>query len=381
MRSTSASIWYVPAIGDNNLAFLVKAPSSALKAMIEGCPFQLFFGKENEILCIGIKIVDIPDSPLFISTAQVVAEEQSALFKCILEGKFPIFLFNEMDACVAWSEAELEANDCAELHKFIGEQAKLYNGQINDDVLHILDCFEYTVDKERTYHNAHDISTFEIVPKATNWTSNKLYYYGEQNFQKIMINDFKEGKNFENTIWSSLTSVFPSTLFKSPKVKKGNNIRELTDIFAYWEQGVFIIEAKDLSVSQAGYQLKQSKRISNLQKQVEKAIKQLIGAAKAFSRGDTIYDSNGKEISVSREIPPHCIILITEFINSKDWDTLQHQMDDAMKKTGALFHLLDLRELIIILKQSSGKPDLFDLNLIERCKVCYENKLIFVRGK
>ena len=62
-----------------------------------------------------------------------------------------------------------------------------------------------------------------------------------------------EGATFENTIWGALESVFPNTLYKSPRIQHGEKTREFTDVFAYHEYGSFIIKAKDLSVIQAGY--------------------------------------------------------------------------------------------------------------------------------
>lgn len=63
-----------------------------------------------------------------------------------------------------------------------------------------------------------------------------------------------------------------------------------------------------------------------------------------------------------------------------DWDKISNQLIDAIEQTGALFHLLDLREFITLLKQSSGDPKLIDYNLLERCKFFIEKKSVFIRG-
>ena len=51
-----------------------------------------------------------------------------------------------------------------------------------------------------------------------------------------------------------------------------------------------------------------------------------------------------------------------------------------MVQTGAFFHLLDLREFITLLKQSSGDPKLIDYNLMQRCKLFYEKKSVHISG-
>ena len=63
-----------------------------------------------------------------------------------------------------------------------------------------------------------------------------------------------------------------------------------------------------------------------------------------------------------------------------DWSGIAAQLLDAMKETGALFHLLDMREFMTLLKQCSGKPEHIDYNLLERCKLFAEKKNVFIRG-
>ena len=122
------------------------------------------------------------------------------------------------------------------------------------------------------------------------------------------------------------------------------------------------------------------KRLSGIQKQVMKAVKQLVGAVKAFKQESTLFDIKGNKINVDRSIPPHCIVLITELMTCGDWDEITQQMLDATQQTGAFFHLLDLREFIVLLKQSSGDPKLVDYNLMERFKFFTEKKSVFIRG-
>jgi hypothetical protein len=118
-----------------------------------------------------------------------------------------------------------------------------------------------------------------------------------------------------------------------------------------------------------------------VQKQVKKAIAQLIGASKALKNNNAIFDANGKEIIVDRKEPPHCIILITELMHYGDWKEIEIQLFEAMQETGAFFHLLDLREFIALLKGSSGKVELLDYNLMERCKIFVDKQSVFIRSQ
>lgn len=380
MRSETASLWYVPANDGEETAFIIKAPTPTIKALISGCPMQLFFGKRDCYLCIGVQIEDVPGTPLFISGVQIEAEEHNALIQSIKQRVFPIFLFNEMDICFASSSVRIIEEEAFGLLNFIKDETGLYVGPFNEKASETLDCFAVSVDKRSIYPDAQDIPVVRISPEINEWEAHEIYFIGNDSFHKVNISDKMEGKNFENTIWGALESVFPTTLCKSPQVRNGQKVRELTDVFAYYEYGSFLIEAKDLSVIQAGYNKYESKRLAGIQKQVEKAIKQLIGATNVFMRGNAILDGKKHEIIVNRKQPPHCIILIAELMHCGDWTDITNHLIYAMVQTGAFFHLLDLREFITLLKQSSGDPKLIDYNLMQRCKLFYEKKSVHIRG-
>ena len=379
MRSEIASLWYVPANDGNETALIIKAPTPAIKAAILGCPLKLFFGKEDAYLCKAVMIEDVPGSPVVISGVQIEAEEHQALLKSVQQNSFPVFLFNEMDICVASSIIQLNLNDSEKILSFIKSE-KLYSGNFDSLASAVLDCFEYTLDKTLPYQNVHEMDIVDIAPDVGEWKTNKIYFLNQAIAQKTDIAEKDEGEIFERTIWGSLESVFPTTLYKSPKVKIGEKTRELTDVYAYYEYGSFLIECKDLSVIQAGYERNMDKRIGGIQKQIKKALKQLVGATNAFKRGDIILDNVNKAIVVDRSQPPHCIVLITELITSGDWNEIAELLIDAVQQTGAFFHIIDFREFITLLKQSSGDPKLIDYNLMERCKICLEKRSVLIRG-
>ena len=143
-------------------------------------------------------------------------------------------------------------------------------------------------------------------------------FIGFRGYHTITIDDHNEGEMFERAVWASLESVFPLTLYKSPQVKIGDKTRELTDVLAFHEYGSFLIEAKNLSVLQSGFERDQGRRTKGVQKQIKKAIAQLIGASKAVACGERIFDVNGEELKVVRDKPAHCIVLITELMHWGD---------------------------------------------------------------
>jgi len=381
MRSEEASLWYVPANGGDELALLIKAPTSSIKALITGCSLKLLFGRKDNYLCIGVQIWDMPDTPIFISGVQKESEEHRSLMRAFLEREFPIFLFNEMDICLAWTNVRLTETDANSGVAFLGQNLQLYTGPFTAEASHALDCFGYSVDKTHTYPNTCIIPLLEIDTALEQWRTIHNSFAGTHDYHTISIDEKNEGEIFERAIWASLVSVFPATLYKSPQVRVGEKLRELTDVFSFYTYGSFFIEAKDLSVLNAGFHRDQVRRTSGVQKQVKKAITQLIGASKAFKRGEAIFETNGNELHINRTQPPHCIVLITELMHWGNWKEIEDQLVEAMQLTGALFHLLDLREFIALLKGSAGKAELLDYNLIERCKLFVEKRSIFIRSQ
>lgn len=237
------------------------------------------------------------------------------------------------------------------------------------------------MDNTQAYPSVHTIPLVDIPATLGHWRTNHVSFVGFRVHHTITIDDHNEGEMFERAVWSSLESVFPLTLYKSAQVKIGDKTRELTDVLAFYEYGSFLIEAKDLSVLQAGYERDQERRTKGVQKQIKKAIAQLVGASKAITRGDLVFDATGEVLNVVRDKPSHCIVLITELMHWGDWSKVERQLMDAMRSTGSFFHLLDLREFIMLLKGSSGKAPLLDYNLIERCKAFIKNGSMHIRSR
>lgn len=381
MRSEEASLWVVPANAGEELAFLIKAPTSAIKALVAGCRLEILVGRVGAYLCTGARIHDMPDAPMLISGVQKEQEEHDALARLLCERKTPVFLFNEMDACLAWTNMEFSEADASEVATLVGHVSTLYVGPFTKDCSHALDCFCYSSDPSQSYPGASSVPLVSIGPTLEPWRVNHVSYVGLRTHQTITINDSNEGETLERAIWASLESVFPLTLHKSPKVQTGKKVRELTDVLAFHQYGSFLIEAKDLSILQAGYGRNQDRRTRGVQKQVRKAIDQLVGATKAIFRRDRIMDESGVDLNLVRDQPPHCIVLITELMHTGDWSEVEAQLIEASMTTRAFFHLIDLREFITLLKGSSGKAEHLDFHLMQRAEIFAQRGSVHIRSR
>ncbi|WP_149331787.1 nuclease-related domain-containing protein [Halopseudomonas laoshanensis] len=381
MRSEAASLWIVPANEGEEIAILIKAPSSSIKALIAGCTLEFLFGKHNEYLCNGVRIHDMPDAPILISGAQRNNEEHRALLRLLNDLTGPVFLFNEMDVCLAWTNLTITESDASRLKESIGESSSIYTGNFTSDCSHALDCFCYSADQTKTYPGASLIPLELVGPGLEPWRINNNSFIGIRENHSLVIDEKNEGEIFERAIWASLESVFPFNIYKNPKVIIGKKTRELTDILAFHQYGSILIEAKDLSVFQAGFVRDQERRTNGVKKQISKAIKQLIGSINAVKSGSDIFDSRGDSVDIVRDQPFHCIILITEMMHWGEWNEIEKEIVEAMRSTGSFFNLLDLREFITLLKGSSGRAELLDYNLMERCKAFVECGSVHLRSQ
>lgn len=381
MRSEIASTWYVPANGHTEVALLIKAPTTSIKALFAGCKLGLVFGRLDGYLCTGVRIYDIPERPVFISGIQRDIEEHQALREVVSRRAVPVFLFNEMDVCLAWTDAALADADVLAIESIFAPEFNFYTGPFSVAASHALDCFGYTVDSTQEREGVRIIESVEVTPKLEAWTAGHLSFIGDIDRHSILIDSQNEGEVLEKAIWASLISVFGAYLHKSPQVRVGQKTRELTDVMASHEYGTFLIETKDLSVFQAGFDRRQERRTSGVQKQAAKAISQLVGASKCIKRGEEIFDSQGEKIEIVRSVPLHCIVLLTELMHDGDWTAIEAQLVNAMIETGDFFHLVDLSEFVMLLKCSYGKAMRLDYNLIQRCKRFVETKSVHIRSR
>lgn len=381
LRAEEAGIWFVPANFGEEIAVLIKAPSTVLKALLSGCPLGFAFGLRDNYLCRGAHVYDVADAPVFICDVQRHLEEHVSLRRFLIEKQAPLFLFNELDVCVAWSTALVSEDSSKSVINLLSAIEDRYVGDFTPEMSLALDDFCFSIDSTQRFDDTHEIPTIEIAIQHGPWTSNTVSYAGNLDSQKIILDDSEEGAVLEKTVWATLESVFPFDLHRSPCVQVGNKTRELIDVLTSYRYGSFFIEAKDLSIFGTGLDRSRERRTKSVQKQTKKAITQLVGASKAAKRNEKIFDSSGNDIRVIREKPFHCIVLLTELMHEGDWADIVKQLREAIFVTGDFFHILDLQELVMLLKISKGRPELLDYNLMERCKRFIEKETVHIRSR
>lgn len=379
MYSEPAAVWFVPANAGEELAFLIKAPTTCIKALVAGCRMSLVLSSYEGVLCARVRIYDVPGAPVLVCGVARHFEEHESLLRFAKDKASPVFLFNELDASVAWSNALLGEEESKRISNLLAG-SELYTGPYTARESLVLDRFCVSVDPSLSAKICASPIPFEELPVALEgWRSNLISYVGVGTHHDVLVGDPDEGGVFEAAAWASLEGMFTGSIWRAPTVKIGDSERELVDVLAYYPYGTFLIEAKDLAILSAGPTRQRERRVAGTIKQAKKAITQLVGASKAVRRREVVKDAGGRILAPVVTQPMHCIVLLTEMMHEGDWSQVARLRQRAISETGEFFHALDFAELNFMARIAKGRATNFDALLIERCRHFAERESVHLR--
>ncbi|MCF0057681.1 hypothetical protein [Dyadobacter sp. CY356] len=116
-----------------------------------------------------------------------------------------------------------------------------------------------------------------------------------------------------------------------------------------------------------------SRKVANLNKDISKGIKQLIGATRTITRGQSIFSVDNKEIIFERALLLHGIILVSELLPFGDWKETLNTILQAMLRTKISIHVMDMSEYIKFVGYSKGDKNQFDYFLTQRIENFIKN--------
>lgn len=382
MRSEPAAVWFVPANAGEELAFLIKAPTTCIKALIAGCRMSLVLSNYKGVVCAGVRIYDVPGAPVLVCGVARHVEEHESLLRFARDKASPVFLFNELDASVAWSNATLGEEEGKRVADLLAgsELYELYSGPYTTRESLVLDRFCVSIDRSLSTTICVSPIPFEELPiTLEEWRSNLISYVGVGVHHDVVVSDPDEGGVFEAAAWASLEGMFTGSIWRAPTVKIGDSERELVDVLAYYPYGTFLIEAKDLAILSADPVRPRERRVAGTIKQAKKAIAQLVGASKAIRRREVVKDAAGRVLAPVVTQPMHCIVLLTEMMHEGDWSQIARLMQKAISETSEFFHVLDFAELNYMARIAKGRATHFDALLIERSRHFAEHGSVHLR--
>ena len=377
-----ANIWYISDQFGSKI--MLKVSSSILKAIIKSCKLELLFGLDNNIFHIGVNIYDDPVNFVTLTSSNINFDEHLSVAKIMQLDNIQIQLYNELCACQCFGTITLTSKQKNDILCLLGNPKNLFIGSVNERIYQSADNFQYSLglDILGSRGSVSKIETLVIETKIENLQTVKNSFLDAGGNVSTEISDQDEGTLFEKELFIALRSLFGSDIYHSPKISNNKSkFRELIDILAHSDIGIFLIEAKALGVTSAVDDRNMERKIKGLQKQIEKAIDQLGGAYKKIAENNIVYSSGGDEISFSRNLPACGIVIVSELLSFGNWDDIVKNLLITMSEKNILIHIMDFNEIMQFIGHSKGRRNLFDTYLMKRMEYFLKNPAIITVTK
>lgn len=393
-------VW-IERLGDGRIAIICKAPETAIKALWRGATCTLLLTKiEVEsliILCIGLRVDDEPQNPLTILMVNCSPEGAELLTKILESRTTTLHCMNELNHPVLSSWCTLEPKAAAaaasafrESHHWLLtlESSKLVKDK---DLKRIFDLalnrFQQHILRSLSDAASDDVKMTAKIPlKLDIWRPQETIQVTPTSTDgPFLIDDTDEGPKLENQVHTIVDSIYPGKTYVSPAVQDGKVFRELADVLGFDRDFICVIQAKAMAVLSVKDARPSNRRKSNVEKDIQKALKQLAGSLKHIRQGSPLFVRDGREpiaIPSRKSSPAHAIVVLSEMYAFIDWKAVAAQVTKASdnERYRAFFHVIDIRELANL---ASNCPDAqtFNNRLIQLWCFVKEKGTAYVRAQ
>jgi hypothetical protein len=376
-----ASIWFIN--DDFGTKVMVKITSPLIKSIMKGCVIEFLFGKDSShqpaIFHSGLRIYDDPINYAAVIGTARFPDEHTSLAAIMNRSFTHIHFHNELGICVATAKLSFSIADQFRVLNLQSNPKSLYCGKFDERISRSLDCFDHSIKMESQHKNVYEIETIAIEGKLQDWIIMKNTVIGFNETNHVMVDDKDEGSILEKEVTIILDDLFKQKLYLNPQIARAKGYRELTDVLAIYDNGLFLIESKALGVIDSTPNKPMEKKVKGLQKQISTGIDQLVGASKKITVNTKIYDKHLEEIIFDRAPFLHCIILVSELFPFGDWKAIEYKIFNAMAENRIYLNVFDLREFMQYVGFARGSADRLNLMLIERVEAFMENENIHMR--
>ncbi|KDN53830.1 hypothetical protein [Flavobacterium seoulense] len=376
-----ASIWFIN--DDFGAKIMVKIPSPIIKSIMKGCKIEFLFGKDNSqqaaIFHTGLRVYDDPINYATITGTERFFDEHCSLAAIMNRSFTYIHFHNELGICVATAKLSFSIADQFRVLNLQGNPERLYCGKFDEIISRSLDCFDYSIKIKNKQKNVYVIENIAIEGKLEDWIIMNNTVIGYNEINHVMVDDKDEGSILEKEVTIILDDLFRQKLYLNPQITKAKGYRELTDVFAISDNGLFLIESKALGVIDSVSNKTMEKKVKGVQKQISTGIDQLVGASRKIESNTKIYDKHLKEIIFNKTSFLHCIVLVSELLPFGDWKTIEYKMFKVMVENKIYLNVIDLREFMQYVGHARGSADRLNLMLIERVEAFVKNENIHMR--
>lgn len=358
IKSQQVGIW-IERYEREQLAVLLKLPSTIIKAIALGCEIDFIIGlnhSDQTYITLGAKIYE-STSPLMVAMPLMTENEITSLILFTNATDITISIFDEIDSPVFGAKILLNEQFKKHLASSIKKYSPLNPTENIIKANKNLDSFYYKVDKNYQTEKHHEVTLVFCKIKLQNPESILIISHSNQDSINYRINTGIEGETQEDKLSHALKSHLKDNIFHSPQVLIGKKTRELTDILVLKNNYSILIESKALSIDSSNSNESKDKLLSRTLKQSHKAITQLEGALKAINRQEKIKSKTGDLVEIKNN-NIYLIIVISEFIQSIDWLSICNKSIEIYKNYSARTLVIDISEFVYMLKlASSGNRD------------------------
>lgn len=373
ISSEQVGVWVESS--DNNFALIAKIPSNVAKAIYMGAKLELLVGitiESSPRYSIALKVSDSIDNPFIVILPQRWINSCNLLNYNFFSKDITLTIYDEIDSLVIGAIVEISLPyDATKLSELLNY--KLFPIVSLESADELFDAFSHHIYPLQYISNGIDMEVFISDINIKNINSYLNFKATDNGYNYYDFSTDIDGIIQENQIHNSLRVFFGKNAYHSPQVTIGKKSRELTDILALSEDYYICIESKCISIDILTLNKSSDRIISGVIKSCSKAIKQLEGTLKAIRRGEVIKSNNKEIINFNRLNSGHLIILISEYIHSKRWDSLIEPIKLIRDKHNAMIHILSLSELSYILKLSQSQSEILNAILIERYEAFHNN--------
>jgi hypothetical protein len=395
-----ASIGVWPEAVSEGVALVCKMPETAIKALHRGAKCSFFLAvvrvESLDILCLGFRVIDEPENPFTAMLPNLVSGDAPLLEQILTAEAITLHCLNELNHPMLSATCSMDrdralaaANSLETSHRWFltpESSRELELDAMSRAVNCALDSFAHYV-----YRTADDVVGDEIrmaaeLPLTVDvWPSTEIFEATPTIADgPFLIGDLDEGTKFERLVQLTIDTAYRGRSYRSPQVEDGGSTRELTDVLAFDDRSICVIQAKALSVFHVQADRPSSRRAATVTKDIDGALSQLNGAMKKIRSDARIFTEDGQKLTIPdrKKAPAHAIVVLSEMYAFVDWKEVAATAIAASEseQRKALVHVMDLQELSAL---TSRCPDAwtFFTRLVQRWVQVKERGTSYMRTK
>lgn len=363
---TLASIGLWPdEVQDGRAVLVCKIPETAIKALHMGTKscfsIAVVRAESLDLLCLAFRVNDEPENPFTALMLNVSPEDAPLLQQLLTTEPIALHCLNELNHPMlsAWCSMDpARATAAADALRSSNYWLRTLEESKQHEVAALARMYDLALDSfgHHVFRSPEDAVAEEIrmsadLPLTLDiWPSSEVFEVTPTSFDgPFVIADHDEGTKFERLIQLLVDVAYPGRSCRSPQVEDGTSTRELTDVLAFDDRSICVVQAKALSVLKVQRDRPSSRRTASVTKDIKKAIGQLTGAMNKIRSDAAIFTAEGEPLALPnrKEAPAHAIVVVSEMYAFVDWRAVAAQLvaESENESRKALFHVMDLQEL------------------------------------